>query len=152
MSNDIVVVDTSIAVKWMVQEADTANALALLAGWVGNGIMRLTPSLLVYETANALYQHVRLGEIVLSGVSGAMDDLYVTVLVLDAASDRALSVRAVEIAHQLGLGPAYDTQFLALAEQQDCEYWTADLRFWTTAQSRFPQVRWLGELRAAGHP
>ena len=88
MRIDIAVVDTSIAVNWMVQEADTPAALALLADWIGRGITRLAPSLLVYEVVNALYQHVRRSEIAMSGVSGAISDLYLTGLVLDAASDQ----------------------------------------------------------------
>jgi predicted nucleic acid-binding protein len=110
---------------------------------------------LVYEAVNALYQHLRSGEIAMGGVPGAISDLYLTGLVLDAASDQTLSFRAVELAHQTGLGPAYDTQFLALAEREDCEYWTADRRFWTTMRPHFPRVRWLGELAATAqtaHP
>jgi predicted nucleic acid-binding protein len=149
---DIVIVDTSVAIKWMVQEADSYLAVGLLTEWLSTTVRLFAPSLIVYEAANALYQHGRRGEIQMSGIPQAIDDLYDTGLTLDDASDATVSVRAIQIAQQFGLGPAYDTQFLALAEREDCEYWTADLRFWTTARASHPRVRWLGERAAAATP
>jgi len=152
MRADVVVVDTSIALKWLLAEPDSPKAADLLSEWVGHGVIVLAPALLVYEVANALYQNVRQNVIPLARTAIAITALYRIGLTLDPALDPALSIRAVQLAQQLGLGPAYDTQFLALAEQEDCEYWTADQRFWITARTHHPRVRWLGERATAAHP
>jgi predicted nucleic acid-binding protein len=36
-----------------------------------------------------------------------------------------------------------------LAEELDCELWTADERFWRLTRTDFPFVRWLGGLSVA---
>ena len=58
-----IVVDTSIVLKWVLDEPDSAKALALLNGWINEEIVIQAPALLTYEVANALFQRVRKGEI-----------------------------------------------------------------------------------------
>lgn len=148
MKSDRVVADTSLALKWVVQEDDSAVAHALLADWIGLGVSVLAPSLMAYEIANALYQRVRKGDMTPDDAEQALAQLYSTGINFRwphaASTAIALSARAIEIARICGLGPAYDTQFLALAEHEDCEYWTADRRFWETVRRDHPRVRWLG--------
>jgi len=57
-----VVVDTSIVLKWVLDEPDSATALALLTRWINDEIVIQAPALLAYEVANALFQRVRKGE------------------------------------------------------------------------------------------
>jgi predicted nucleic acid-binding protein len=152
MRGDVAVVDTSIALKWVLDEPDSPAAVDLLREWVGQGVIVLAPALLVYEVANALYQNVRQSVIPLGKVAIAMTALYGIGLALDPPADPTLSTQAVQLAQQMGLGPAYDTQFLALAEREDCEYWAADRRFWMTARTVHPRVRWLGERASAAQP
>ncbi len=148
MKSDRVVVDTSLALKWAVQEDDSLSAHALLATWIAQGVSVLAPSLMAYEIANALHQRVRKGDLTPDDAEQALAQLYSTGINFRwpraAGAAITLSVRALELARALGLGPAYDTQFLALAEREDCEYWTADRRFWETVRLDHPRVRWLG--------
>lgn len=152
MRDDVAVVDTSLALKWVLDEPNSPLAVDLLDEWVNQGVIVRAPSLLMYEVANALHQNVRRGIIALGRATLALTALYAVGLALDPAGNAALSVAAIQLAQQLGLGPAYDTQFLALAEHEDCEYWTADQRFWTTARTLHPRVRWLGERVSGTHP
>lgn len=39
---------------------------------------------------------------------------------------------------------AYDAQYVALAQQLECDFWTADKEFYDEAHAEFPQVRWIG--------
>jgi len=38
-----------------------------------------------------------------------------------------------------------DAQYLALAEQLSCEFWTADERMFNVMNAKFPGIRWLGK-------
>jgi predicted nucleic acid-binding protein len=49
-----VVVDTSIVIKWVLDEPDSAMALALLRKWMGEGTVIRARALLTYEVTNAL--------------------------------------------------------------------------------------------------
>jgi predicted nucleic acid-binding protein len=41
-----------------------------------------------------------------------------------------------------------DAHYLALAEQQNCEYWTADTRLWNTVRGKLSWIRWLGDYHS----
>ena len=51
-----VVVDTSIAAKWVVPEHDSQLASDLLDGWLANGITLFAPSWFACEFTNVIYK------------------------------------------------------------------------------------------------
>lgn len=53
----------------------------------------------------------------------------------------------MELAHQFNLPATYDPHYLALAEREGCEYWTADARLWNTVKGKLAWVRWLGDYQ-----
>ena len=53
-----VVVDASVAVKWLVREEHTERALAILSAWHDDEITPAAPYLLPFEVANALHRRV----------------------------------------------------------------------------------------------
>ena len=53
--------------------------------------------------------------------------------------------RALVLAKSLEQEAAYDALYLALAEAEGCDIWTADRWFVRAAQDRFGSVRWIGE-------
>ena len=59
--NDNVVVDANIAIKWVLIEADSELARALLAEWKKKEMIVYVPTLLSYEVTNILYREVRAG-------------------------------------------------------------------------------------------
>jgi len=141
----VVVVDTSIVVKWVLYEPDSATALALLTKWFRDGLEIHAPALLMYELANVLHQHVRRGEETPDSAKQALAKVFFVDLQLDFPSDITLSMRAIELAHQYALPATYDAHYLALAERENCEYWTADIRLWNALRGKLPWVRWLGD-------
>jgi len=150
--SDVVVVDTSIAVKWVVTEPDTPVALALVAEWNRNGVDLVAPALFASEITNVLYKRVRKGELTVAEAGVRLRQVFLAVPALDFSPDPAvnlaLSMRALELARQHGLPATYDAHYLALAEREGCEYWTADERLWNAVRAPLPWVRWLGELSA----
>jgi predicted nucleic acid-binding protein len=140
---DSVVVDASLAVKWVALEDYSAEALALLAEWEAAGTERLVPLWFVAEVSNVLYRQARAIGAPLSDVAGNLHDVSVPVTLREIALPTV--VRAVEIAYQLNHSRTYDAVYAALAEREGCELWTADERFWRIASPRFAFVRWIGE-------
>ncbi len=142
---NIVVVDANIAIKWAIKEPDSSTALALLNEWNKNEMMILAPSLFTYEVTNVLYQKVRKGTLTLSQAKRALTEvlsLGVEVAVLEKPT---LSTRAIELAHRFNLPATYDPHYLALAEREDCECWTADGRLGTALKEQFPKLRMLAD-------
>ena len=115
------VIDASIAVKWVVEEIGTPEALALR-----QKAKLIAPELLVAECANILWKKVIRGEL-LKGealvaarlLQGAEIELLPTRSLFEAATRMS-----IEIDH-----PAYDCLYLSLAVEKKCQFVTADERF-----------------------
>ena len=146
---NVVVVDASIAIKWVLEEPDSDVAEALLAEWSNNGILLLAPSLLAYEITNALHRKVRKGAITLDRAKEALAELSLAEIDYDFSTDFALSTRAIELANHFSLPATYDSHYLALAESKECELWTADTRLWNSAGGKLAWLRWLGDYPAS---
>lgn len=144
---NVVVVDTSIVVKWVLNEPDSAKAFALLNDWSRAGKTLRAPALLTYEVTNALYQRVRKGEITAERAKQAIADALFPELELDFSEFTSLSKGALEFAIQYNLPATYDPHYLALAQREDCEYWTADIRLLNAVKGKLPWVHALNEVQ-----
>lgn len=114
------VVDASIAMKWVVEEEGTEDALVLRRRAVA------APDLLVPECANILWKKVRLGE--LSAEEAMIAARLLARSDVELIGTRALLEPATQLAVELD-HPAYDCIYVALAEALDTRFVTADDRF-----------------------
>jgi predicted nucleic acid-binding protein len=116
-----VIVDASVAFKWIFVEEGSEAALAL----VGREDLR-APSLLLAEVGNGLWKKAHKGELTDQAAFPAQVALVaslVTFVDYQEATARALQM-AVELDH-----PIYDCIYLALAEATDDILVSADARF-----------------------
>ena len=113
------VIDASVAVKWVVPEPVSERAELLL----DHGLV--APDLLFAECANVLWEKVRRGELTKEEAEIAAQTLEQADLAVVSTRDclaLAASI-AVELDH-----PAYDAVYLAVAEASDLRLVTADER------------------------
>lgn len=113
------VIDASIAVKWVVDEDGTLEALSVRKHAL------VAPDLLIPECANILWKKVRLGELTADEAGFAARLL--ARADIDLAPMRPLMENATRIAMTLD-HPAYDCIYLALAETRSMPFVTADER------------------------
>jgi predicted nucleic acid-binding protein len=144
---NMVIVDANIALKWILEESDSGVAQALLTEWINKEVALLAPALLAYEIANILHQQVRKGQITVEQAQRALRKILFSELELDFSQNSSLGIRALEFANEYGLPAAYDAHYLALAEREDCELWTADGRMWRAVQGKLPWVRNLSDFQ-----
>lgn len=115
----MIVVDTSVAVKWFVAEDRTNDALALLSRAI------VAPDLLQVELGHVLTKKVRRGEMVEDHARGSFDDVIAMLLLLPTQPYGATAFQlSLELKHAI-----YDCYFLALAIEQGSMLVTADYRF-----------------------
>jgi predicted nucleic acid-binding protein len=112
------VIDASIAVKWVVEEDGTPQASVLR-----QRAKLIAPELLVAECANILWKKVRRREL-------SKDEAVLAARILQAADIELLPTRslldtatriAIELDH-----PAYDCLYIASAVENGCQFVTAD--------------------------
>jgi predicted nucleic acid-binding protein len=111
------VIDASVAIKWVVNEPDTKQALSLRRHRL------LAPDLLIAECANILWKKVRRKELlqreamVAAGLLSRSDIEFEPMIgIFKAATEMA-----IVLDH-----PPYDCCYLALADVHDCPFVTAD--------------------------
>jgi predicted nucleic acid-binding protein len=115
------VIDASIAVKWVVEEEGTEQALMLR-----KRAKLIAPELLVAECANILWKKVQREE--LSREEALLAAQLLQIAEIELLPTRALLEAATRIALDLD-HPAYDCLYLALAVESECRFVTADERF-----------------------
>jgi len=115
-----IVIDASVAVKWVLDEPESRAAVALRDQEL------IAPALLLAEAANVLWRHARIGEITNDEVAALFSELRnapVASLPIEPCLKPALKL-AIEIGH-----PVYDCIYLALALHHRTHVVTADRRF-----------------------
>jgi predicted nucleic acid-binding protein len=139
----VVVVDTSLVLKWILKEADSDKAVMLLTEWGNKQVEMFAPALLAYEVANILYQDVRKGKYTINVARESLTDVVMKGIVFDFSEDLGLSMLAMEFAHRFNLPASYDSHYLALAERKECELWTADRRLQRAVKGQLDWIRTL---------
>jgi predicted nucleic acid-binding protein len=144
--NGYVVVDASLAVKWVLKEPYADEALALAREWASTGTKPAAPCLLLVEATNVLHRRAALGQISSSEAKQLLAGLMS--MGIEIRESPQLHLRALELAQELQRPAVYDTHYLALAEILGCDLWTADERFFNSVKKRQPRVKWLREFEA----
>ena len=115
-----IVIDASVALKWIFDEAGSDAALALRADEL------IAPILWLGEAANALWRHVRLGEVTAKEALELMSEL--AKAPVTPVSIEPYVLRALQLAADLN-HPVYDCLYLALALDRQTHVITDDRRF-----------------------
>ncbi len=149
--NDVVVVDASLALKWVLSEPNSSAAINLLVKWNAEKMEVKAPALFAYEATNILYRQAVTGKLTYEEAKKLFTKLFAIGIVLDFSHHKDTSIQAMEFSHRFGLPAAYDTHYLALAEREQCEYWTADTRLWNAIGGKLTWVRRLGDNQHVQH-
>jgi predicted nucleic acid-binding protein len=115
-----IVIDASVAVKWVLTEPRTEAALAL------RDEQLLAPVLWLAEAASALWRHVQLGELTAEQALARLSELQ-EAPIASLAIEPYISA-ALELAAR-GNHPVYDCVYLAVAIHHDITVVTDDRRF-----------------------
>ena len=115
------IIDASIAVKWVIEEPGTPEALKLR-----ERARLMAPDLLIPECANILWKKVRRREL-------TRDEAALAARLLEWAEIELITTRSLlQVATQIAIDldhPAYDCLYLALANQSGYRFVTADDKF-----------------------
>ena len=126
-----VVIDASVALKWVLDEPGKEAADALLEEEL------IAPSLWLLEAANALWRRTQRGEINDEEAKERLTELYNAPVATTTIEDDLLA--AADLANVLG-HPVYDCLYLAMAIRENTYVVTADSRF-HAAVDRSPTLK-----------
>lgn len=127
---ETLVIDASIAVKWVVEEEGTPSALALRRNH-----LFAAPDLLVAECANILWKKTQRSE--LTPDEATMASRLLERSNIELLPMRGLLAKAAELAIELG-HPAYDCMYICLAASRNWRFVTADERLIRVVSQKAP--------------
>lgn len=139
-----VVADASVFLALVLNETYTPHAQAVLSQWSKESREICAPLLFQYEVVATLRRRVYVKDITTEEARKRVDLIFA--LDIEYFHDHTLLVRGFEIATALDRPRAYDSQYLALAERLDCEFWTADERLVNSVQNTYPWVHGLHQI------
>jgi len=140
------VIDANLIAAVVLPLPYSDRATQRLISWKRAGLELLAPVLLEYEIAavlrRAVVAHWLTTDLAVEAI-GKVLALNVRCL----TPTPSLHERALRWADRLGHSKAYDAHYLALAEQEGIELWTADRRLANGAQQAGAHwVHWIGEV------
>ena len=128
---ETLVIDASIAVKWVVEEDGTPQALGLRRGH-----RFAAPELLTVECADILWKKVQRGE--LSREEATLAARLLERSDIELVGMRGLVAKATELAMDIG-HPAYDCIYICLAASRNWRFVTADERLIRVLDQKAPR-------------
>jgi predicted nucleic acid-binding protein len=137
--NGYVCIDACVALKWVVPEADSETADALLIRITSEKDVMIAPPHMLVEVVNALRKKVLRKEITPAESEQALATLLS--FPISIAMPEGLYESALLFAQRFDRATVYDTHYLALAQLADCEMWTADQRLLNALGGRLPFVK-----------
>ncbi len=137
------VLDSNIAVKWLIDEDLSEKARAIREEFARGFHELLSPDIFLIEAAHALTRAQRQGRVTPVEVRLFMDDLLTTLPQFHCSPQ--LLARALEISVQFRHG-IYDCLYVALAEREDCVLVTADLKLIGNLGRAFTFIMPLGSM------
>lgn len=134
-----VCVDASLAVRMLSREPGSDEAAAWFAAHIDDDIV--APSFLPAEVASAMRRKALRGEMTPEQAVELLESFAAMGIRLSGGWETIN--RALVLAEELGQPTVYDAVYLALAEQEGCDLWTADAAFVKAASTKHPNVRLL---------
>ena len=134
-------VDASLVVRFVTSVPDAAIQ-GQWRRWRESDLGIVAPDLLRYEVANSLHRLARAGESTADEARQALETALRIPIVYH--NDLDLHRAALSIAGRFNLPAAYDAHYLALAEREGIEFWTADRRGANSVGHHLSWVRFVG--------
>lgn len=138
------VVDANLAIKTVLNLSKSLERF-----WERIYQERITPCaprLWMSETTSAVRAYLAQKQITTNEAEQALRTIHaLRVEIID--EDKALCVRALELAGMLAQSKAYDAIYLATAEKMEAEFWTADERLFNRCKNdlALAWVHWINE-------
>jgi predicted nucleic acid-binding protein len=148
MNSSVVCVDASLILRTLVPGPLSGAADAFLVTSRRDAVTLIAPALLQFEVTSALRRLTYLKRI----SAGDGDRAFEEFLKIDIrlSHRRDMFSLAWHLAKRFNRSRAYDATYVALAQLNECELWTADEKLFNAFGDELRWVRWIGEAALAG--
>jgi len=143
MQRRMLVVDASVAVKWILPEDGHEKARQVQEKYQDEEVDLIAPYLVIAEIANVLWKRQRRGDLNAPAVRHCFLQFLRDCPALLDSAEVSTSALGLAMAHDR---PFYDCLYLAWALDQRCDLLTADEKFFNALSTVFPCIQLLGKF------
>jgi predicted nucleic acid-binding protein len=136
-----VCVDASLVLALLLPEEHSSRAQSLWSGWLREAVTIFGPPLLYAEVPSVLRQAVFFNRVSPDDGEAAFEafcDINIGI-----SANPHLHIHAWNLAKEFHRPRAYDSFYLAVAQAEGCDLWTADRRLVNSVS--LPWVKWIGD-------
>jgi predicted nucleic acid-binding protein len=134
------VVDASVAAKWLFVEPDTGKARAILDSAESGELQLLAPEILPAEIANSLWKRTQRGDLDRASALGLFEGFQKVEFRFCGVQELIEPALSIAFRHH---HPVYDCLYVVLARREGCDLVTADERLYRAFARDFPGVHLL---------
>ncbi len=132
-----IVVDSSVAIKWFVPQPNSTKAREILDAYQNGYMIILAPDLIYAEVGNIIWKLHRFQGLSQVDAQEILNTFQAIELVITPSSLLLADAYHIAVAHQRTV---YDSLYLALSLQQQCQFVTADEKLVNSVSSFFPNA------------
>jgi predicted nucleic acid-binding protein len=137
------VVDASVAAKWLFVEPDTGKARAILDSAESGELQLLAPEILLAEIANSLWKRTERGDLDSDSALGLFEGFQKVEFRFCKVEELIGPALSIAFRHH---HPVYDCLYVVLARRESCDLVTADERLYRAFARDFPRVHLLRNM------
>jgi predicted nucleic acid-binding protein len=137
---DQVVVDSSVAIKWFVEEPYSIEAHRLLEAYEAGTLTLLALDLLYAEVGNIVWKKHRFQGLTVEDAAEILATFHLVSFVVTSCAVLLEEAYQLAVTHQRTV---YDAMYLALSLREHCPWVTADERIVNVLGATFPQIIWI---------
>lgn len=134
------VIDSSVAIKWFVQEPLAAEAVRIRAGYYRGSFGLLVPDLIYAELGSVVWKKQRFQGLAEADAVQIISDWLAVPVVVTPTSVLLDQAFQLALTHHRTV---YDMLYVALAQREKCPFVTADEKLVNAIAGTFPDVVWL---------
>lgn len=132
-----IVVDSSVAVKWFVIETDSIKARQLLLEYEQRLWEFLAPDLIYAEYGNIIWKKQVFQGFDIADANSALEDFQNIQFAITPARFIFKEAFQIAVKHKRTF---YDSLYLALSIRENCEFVTADEKFYNAVRADFSNI------------
>jgi predicted nucleic acid-binding protein len=137
---DKVVVDSSVVIKWFVEEPYTVEAHRILETYETGTLLLLAPDLLYAEVGNIIWKKHRFQGLAAEDAEEVLAAFRLVTFVVTSNAVLLEEAYRLAVTHQRTV---YDALYLALSLQEHCPWVTADEKIVNALATTFPHIIWV---------
>lgn len=143
----MICVDASLVAAWLLPEELSDKAIQLREDLRQAGETFIAPNILTAEVTSTLRKAVYHRRVPLEFGEDALESF--KLFPIEVHDQKPLMDTAWNLAKDLNAPRLYDLYYLALAEREGCDLWTADRRFVRLVGKNSTRLHWVGDVEVS---